>query len=271
MRVKILNCELRLINLETRMPFKYGIATMTRVPHAFIRVRIDSDGQSFAGISADLLPQVFDLFVQQARSSDRARGGLGIGLTLVRHLVELHGGTVEAVSAGTGKGAAFTVRLRAIPPPSAPREDASTATTARCKCSLVVAEDNADAREMLRILLGHAGHDVHEADSGPSALAAVTTVRPDVALIDVDLPGFDGYEVARRVRARPELAGTWLVAVTGYGQSGDRQRAFAAGFDAHLVKPARRSRALSRGDRRPPGARPARDARRTADGGPDRD
>jgi signal transduction histidine kinase/ActR/RegA family two-component response regulator len=204
-------------------------------------LRVEDDG---VGISADLLPQIFDLFVQQARSSDRARGGLGIGLTLVRHLVELHGGTVAAASAGTGKGATFTVRFRAITPPTASPEAAPTASTTRWKCSLVVAEDHADAREMLRVLLGRAGHDVHEADSGPGAVAAVTSVRPDVALVDVDLPGFDGYEVARRVRARPELAGTWLVAVTGYGRSGDRQRALAAGFDAHLVKPVDPERVL---------------------------
>ena len=233
--------------------------------HAVLRV--EDDG---IGISADLLPHVFDLFVQQARSSDRARGGLGIGLTLVRHLVDLHGGTVEAVSAGAGKGATFIVRLpaAALAAPAAPAH-APAEITAPQKCSLVVAEDNADAREMLRILLGRAGHDVHEADSGPGAVAAVGVVRPDVALIDVDLPGFDGYEVARRVRARPELAGTRLVAVTGYGQSGDRQRALAAGFDAHLVKPIDPPRLLEVIERLQARG-PRADAYESAGGGPAR-
>jgi two-component system CheB/CheR fusion protein len=122
---------------------------------------------------------------------------------------------------------------------------------------------------MLRILLGRAGHDVHEADSGPGAVAAVGVVRPDVALIDVDLPGFDGYEVARRVRARPELAGTRLVAVTGYGQSGDRQRALAAGFDAHLVKPIDPPRLLEVIERLQARG-PRADAYESAGGGPAR-
>jgi len=197
-------------------------------------LRVEDDG---IGISADLLPHVFDLFVQQPRSRDRARGGLGIGLTLVRHLVELHGGAVEATSGGAGKGATFTVRLRAIPPPPSSTPGAAAPAVARATCSLVVAEDNTDAREMLQVLLSRAGHDVHEADSGPTAVERIVSVRPEVALIDLDLPDFDGYEVTRRVRARPELAGTRLVALTGYGQTRDRQRALEAGFDEHLVKP----------------------------------
>jgi two-component system, sensor histidine kinase len=186
------------------------------------------------GIRPELLPRVFDLFVQADRSLERSAGGLGIGLTLVRQLVQLHGGTVEASSAGPGRGSTFTVRLPILADlPDA--DDAARPAVAGPARRVLVVEDNEDAREMLRNLLHILGHEVHEACDGASGIEEARRVRPDAALIDIGLPGIDGYEVARRIRA--EVPGARLVAVTGYGQPEDRERALAAGFDVHLVKP----------------------------------
>ena len=197
--------------------------------HAVLSVR-----DTGVGIRAELLPRVFDLFVQADRSLERSAGGLGIGLTLVRQLVQLHGGTVEASSAGPGRGSTFTVRLPVLadPPDS---DDAARPAVAGPARRVLVIEDNEDAREMLRNLLHILGHEVHEACDGASGIEEARRLRPDAALIDIGLPGIDGYEVARRIRA--DAPGTRLVAVTGYGQPEDRERALAAGFDVHLVKP----------------------------------
>jgi signal transduction histidine kinase len=197
--------------------------------HAILVVR-----DTGTGIRAELLPRVFELFVQGDRSLERSAGGLGIGLTLVRQLVELHGGTVEASSPGLGRGSTFTVRLPVLPAPPESDDAARPATTAPARRVLVV-EDNDDAREMLRNLLHLFGHEVHEACDGASGIEEARRVRPDAALIDIGLPGIDGYEVARRIRA--DVPGARLVALTGYGQPEDRDRALAAGFDVHLVKP----------------------------------
>jgi PAS domain S-box-containing protein len=187
-----------------------------------------------AGIRAEILPRIFDLFVQGDRSLERTGGGLGIGLTLVRRLVELHGGTVEAASPGPGRGSTFTVRLPALAVAPEPGAAASAPGPAAARRVLIV-EDNDDAREMLRNLLRLLGHEVHEARDGVTGVREARRIRPDVALIDIGLPGIDGYEVARRVRA--DVPGVRLVAVTGYGQPDDLERARAAGFDVHLVKP----------------------------------
>jgi PAS domain S-box-containing protein len=199
-------------------------------PHALLQVE-----DTGMGIAADLLPHIFDLFVQGERRLDRAQGGLGIGLTLVQRLVELHDGSIEVHSAGPEHGSRFTVRLAAIPaPPSAAlAKPTSTTTTPR---RVLVIEDNEDSRDMLRQLLENAGHEVHDAGDGPQGVDAALRLEPDVALIDVGLPEFDGYEVARRIRAgtRRDML---LVALTGYGLAEDRERALAAGFDLHLVKP----------------------------------
>jgi PAS domain S-box-containing protein len=189
-----------------------------------------------AGISPDLLPRIFDLFVQGQTGLHRPAPGLGIGLTLVKRLVDLHGGRIEAASEGPGRGSVFTVRF---PLRQAPR-DAAAATArpggARVRRRVLIVEDNDDAREMLRHLLEQTGHEVHEAADGLVGLDRALALRPDVVVIDIGLPGLDGYEVARRVRAAGH-ADVLLVAVTGYGQSGDRQRSGEAGFDAHLTKP----------------------------------
>ena len=186
------------------------------------------------GIRPELLPRVFDLFVQSDRSLERSGGGLGIGLSLVRQLVELHGGTVDAASAGPGRGSTFTVRLPVLAAPAGADDDARPAVAGPPRRVLVI-EDNDDAREMLRNLLRLFGHEVHEACDGAMGLEEARRLRPDAALIDIGLPGMDGYEVARRIRA--DLPGARLVALTGYGQPEDRERALAAGFDVHLVKP----------------------------------
>ena len=197
-------------------------------------IRLQDEGE---GIPAELLPRVFELFVQGDRPSDRQPGGLGLGLTLVRHLSELHGGTVEAHSDGRGRGATFTVLI--------PRIERVQEKTARPiaparpqrRRRILIVEDNNDAREALREALEMAGHKIFEAGSGASGVESALANRPDVALIDIGLPGFDGYEVARRIRSASEAQGMRLIALTGYGSPEDRQKAEQAGFDTHLVKP----------------------------------
>jgi PAS domain S-box-containing protein len=188
------------------------------------------------GIPASLLPRIFDLFMQGDHSLDRSKGGLGIGLTLVRRLVELHGGTVAAASDGEGKGSTFTVRLPAVATPAAARAAgaASGATAAR---RVLVIEDNEDSRVSLRELIRRLGHEVHEAADGAAGVESALAFAPDLALVDIGLPGIDGYEVARRLRSHPMGQRLRLVALTGYGLPEDRDRAMAAGFDLHLVKP----------------------------------
>ena len=208
-----------------------------------IRVQTQVEGEesilrvtdSGVGIAADLLPRVFDLFTQGQRNLDRAQGGLGIGLTLVRHLVELHGGRVDAYSAGASKGSTFVVRL---PRAESRRTDepplASVARLAPARRILIV-EDDADGREALRMQLVMSGYEVHEAHDGESGIELVQRVHPDVVLLDIGLPGVDGYEVARRLKTAPTCPR--LIAVTGYGRPEDHQRAISAGFDEHLTKP----------------------------------
>ncbi len=201
-------------------------------------VRVRDNG---VGIRAEMLPRVFDLFAQADQSLDRSPGGLGVGLTLARSLVELHGGTVEAHSDGPGRGSEFVVRLpiadcglriadSADNPQSAIRNPQSR--------RVLVVDDNRDAAESLTMLLRAAGHEVQTAHSGPAALEAARAFRPEAVLLDIGLPGLDGYEVARRLRGEAGCGGALLVAVTGYGQDEDRRRAREAGFDHHLVKPA---------------------------------
>ncbi len=199
-------------------------------------VRVEDTGE---GIRADLLPKVFDLFAQEPQALDRARGGLGLGLTLVKRLVELHGGSVSATSAGRGRGSEFTVRLPAVAaeaPEDVVQPPAPAAGTGPRRRVLIV-EDNADARESLCLFLQLAGHEVDTAEDGPRGLDKLHTFRPDVAVIDVGLPGMDGYEIARAIRQRLDGKSMCLIALTGYGQAEDQRRALAAGFDIHLTKP----------------------------------
>jgi CheY-like chemotaxis protein len=191
------------------------------------------------GIAPALLPRIFDLFTQGERTIDRSQGGLGLGLSLVRRLAEMHGGAIRAHSAGAGQGATFTVRIPLAPAPAQGTPGAAAGEPKREKpLNILVVEDNDDGRETLAMMLRLNGHQVHEADSGPGGVASLKAVHPDIAIVDIGLPGFDGYELARRARAAPETRGVRLVALTGYGQDEDRRNARAAGFDWFLVKPA---------------------------------
>jgi PAS domain S-box-containing protein len=192
------------------------------------------------GISPDLLPRIFDLFIQGDRSLDRSRDGLGIGLTLSRRLVELHGGTIEAHSDGLGKGSEFVIRLPILLTGASPDEERSLATAGsapRGTLRVLAVDDSEDTAEMMMALLEMDGHEVRTAHSGPAALEAAAIFQPDVVILDIGLPGLDGYQVAQRLRADPALRDVTLIAASGYGQEGDRQRSREAGFDRHLVKP----------------------------------
>jgi signal transduction histidine kinase len=192
------------------------------------------------GIEDDLLPNVFELFEQGKRSLDRSQGGLGIGLTLVQRLVALHGGTVQARSLGEGQGAEFVVCLPCLTEVHAPTGKSSSPRTSGPTpgCRVLVVDDNTDAAETIAMFLRLEGHVVQTAADGPSAMASAAGFQPDVVVLDIGLPGLDGYEVARRLRASVPLRDSLLVALTGYGQKGDQAQAREAGFDRHLVKPA---------------------------------
>jgi CheY-like chemotaxis protein/nitrogen-specific signal transduction histidine kinase len=197
------------------------------------------------GISRELLPHVFDMFTQERQAADRSRGGLGIGLTIVRNLVELHGGTVHAESEGFGKGSVFTVRLPvATEEPAAIESSSVKVPVARASKRVLVVDDNEDLLEMLAEVLRDAGHVVVTATDGPAALAAMKTFHPDVAILDIGLPVMDGYELAARMRAELGASLPRLIALTGYGQESDRDRARRAGFSEHLTKPIEGGRLL---------------------------
>jgi CheY-like chemotaxis protein len=194
------------------------------------------------GIAADVLPKIFDLFVQAERRLDRSLGGLGIGLTLVRRLVEMHGGSVTAFSDGPGTGSEFVVRLPALPEAqkgellrqqSGDRQPAAPTAPRR----ILVVDDNVDAAESLAVLLRLEGHEVRVAADGPAALAAAQAGPPQMVVLDLGLPGLDGHEVARRLRALPGAKDALLVALTGWAQEEERRRCHEAGFDGHLPKP----------------------------------
>jgi signal transduction histidine kinase len=187
------------------------------------------------GIAPETLPHVFQLFTQADRSLHRAQGGLGLGLALVRALVERHGGTVTGESAGLGHGSRFTVRLPLSTLGPAPAAGDRGARRSR-PCRILVVEDNPDAREALRALLESEGHRVAAADDGVAALELAASFQAEIAFVDLGLPGLDGFEVARRLRASSPRT-VCLVALTGYGQPEDRRRTQEAGFDSHLVKP----------------------------------
>jgi PAS domain S-box-containing protein len=191
------------------------------------------------GISPELLPRVFDLFTQADRTPDRSQGGLGIGLSLTQRLVELHRGKIEAHSAGLGQGSEFIVRLPVLPPSEMGTDTTSTGTAKQAARDwrVLVVDDNVDAANMIAMTLQLFGHQTETVYSAQSALETAVECRPDFVVLDIGLPGMDGYEVARRLRQIPELKDTRLIAATGYGQDADRQRSEEAGFDYHLVKP----------------------------------
>jgi PAS domain S-box-containing protein len=202
------------------------------------RISVRDDGE---GITPETLPTIFDLFTQANRSLDRSQGGLGVGLTLVRRLVEMHGGTVEAHSDGPGEGSEFVVRLPLL------REGAATPVVDRPAGGpaggsgrsrrILIVDDSPDTRASLARLMKRLGHEVEVAPDGIAAVQAAIRYTPDLVLLDIGLPGMDGYEVARRLKLEPSLHGICLVALTGYGSESDRQRSTEVGFDDHLVKP----------------------------------
>jgi CheY-like chemotaxis protein len=190
------------------------------------------------GIPLDVLPRVFDLFTQADRTYHRAQGGLGIGLTLVRTLVELHGGSVVAKSEGVGCGSEFVVRFPVGPGAvNRPERGDGSGDGNFAAHRILVVDDSRDAADSLAILLQSLGADVRTAGDGPTALDELETYRPSVVLLDIGMPGMDGLEVARRARQTPERRNLTLIALTGWGQEEDRRRSREAGFDHHLVKP----------------------------------
>ena len=200
-------------------------------------IRVRDNGM---GIAPELLPRVFELFTQAERTLDRSQGGLGIGLTIVRRLVEMQGGSVEAHSEGTGRGCEFVVK---IPVAQVQHESPQLFTEARPSCGhargerVLVVDDHADSADSLSLLLVHLGHEVQTAYDGKTALAIAREFRPRFVFCDLGLPVLDGYEVARQLRSFPETRSSVLVALTGYGQEEDKKRSLTAGFHYHLVKP----------------------------------
>jgi PAS domain S-box-containing protein len=202
-----------------------------------IEIRVRDSG---IGIAAEMLPRIFDMFVQAEHGVTRSSSGLGIGLSLVRRLVEMHGGSITAYSAGIGQGSEFVLRLPALkcaPEASAVGSSLSSAALTQSPRRLLVVDDNQDAAESLAAFLRLRQHGVEVAFDGPSALEAAERFRPEAIILDLGMPGMDGYEVARRLRREPTLKNTVLVALSGWGQENDRRRSLEAGFDFHLVKP----------------------------------
>jgi signal transduction histidine kinase/ActR/RegA family two-component response regulator len=200
-----------------------------------VAVAVRDDGQ---GIEPALLPHVFEAFVQGPQGRDRAGGGLGVGLAVARSLVSMHGGEIRAESAGRGCGATFTVELPRLPAPQAPRRrTGALACVDALPARLLLVDDNQDAVDLLAVSLTELGHDVRAAYDPRSALALAREHPPDIALLDIGLPGMDGYELATALRAQHPEAPPGLIAISGYGQPADRSRSAAAGFSAHLVKP----------------------------------
>jgi CheY-like chemotaxis protein/two-component sensor histidine kinase len=187
------------------------------------------------GIERDLMPRVFDLFTQSSRALDRAQGGLGIGLTLVRSLVELHGGEIHAISEGIGKGSEFIISLPKTSLTPKPKTHSKLGPSQSRR--IVVVDDNYGAARLVSVLLKKLGdHEVEMTHDGPSALEKVKLLQPDIVLLDIGLPGMDGYEVARQIRAA-DINQPLLVALTGYGRPEDQDESKSAGFDDHIVKP----------------------------------
>jgi CheY-like chemotaxis protein/anti-sigma regulatory factor (Ser/Thr protein kinase) len=230
---RLVQCVGNILTNAAKYTESHGeIRVQSRAEEATVVIEITDSG---AGISPQLLSRVFDLFVQGDRTIDRAQGDLGVGLAVVKRVVQMHGGEVTARSEGEGRGSTFELRL-----PRIERPQASTPASAQAEVPhrrVLVVDDNADAADSVVMLLTLLGQETEVAYSGKEALERLESFRPDFVLLDLGLPGMDGYEVARKIRAMTQFRDIRLVALTGYGQSEDRQRTQAAGFDDHLVKP----------------------------------
>jgi PAS domain S-box-containing protein len=198
------------------------------------------------GIGAEDLPRIFNAFAQADHSLDRKRGGLGLGLALAKGIIELHGGRIQAASPGLGKGSIFTLHLPLIPKPEPVEPDISMRVVPKTSLRVLIVEDNRDAADTLRMLLKAHGYDVGVAYSGTEGVEAAKLLKPDVVLCDIGLPGMDGYSVAATLRAQPGSEGLRLIALSGYGREEDRKRAFEAGFDDHMTKPAEIDKVLAK-------------------------
>ncbi len=226
-----------LTNAAKYTPDGGRIRLSARLEGGEVVVEVADDG---VGIAPEMLPRIFDAFTQAEQTIDRSQGGLGIGLTLVRRLVELHGGSVAARSEGPGRGTTFAVRLPAAAGPAEARPGRAGPAArdpSRPRPRILVVDDSADTARAMARLLGVEGFDVRVAHDGRDAIDAARDHRPEVILLDIGLPGMNGYDVARAVRRDPDLAGATLIAISGYGQDHDRRRSADAGFDHHLVKP----------------------------------
>src|SRR5262249_10094756 len=190
-----------------------------------------------AGIPPDKIDSIFDMFMQVDRSSERSQGGLGIGLTLVKRLVEMHGGSIEARSEGEGQGSEFIVRLPVINRSAAPLPASEVEPEPASKRRVLIVDDNLDSADSLAMLLNITGNKTFLAHDGVEALEAVEKYRPEVILLDIGLPKLDGHEVCRRVRELPWGKDIVIIALTGWGQEDDRRKSEEAGFNGHLVKP----------------------------------
>ncbi len=231
-------------NAARYTPHGGHITVSTRVRGADLHIQVTDDGN---GIPASLMPHIFDLFVQGSRKLDRAKGGLGIGLALAHNLVRMHGGAIQAYSGGEGRGSTFTIHLPdsvvveaepvAVAAPAAPAAQAASASQPGASVRVLVVDDNQDAADSLAELLGALGYEASVAYDPAQAIAAASVAMPQVAILDIGLPGMDGFELAGRLRALPHGAAVTLIALSGYGRADDKARSSAAGFNAHLVKP----------------------------------
>jgi PAS domain S-box-containing protein len=232
-RTRLVQCLTNVLQNAVKFTQDHGeIVVAVRAAGDEVEVAVSDNG---CGIAPELVPRVFDLFVQSERTPDRSQGGLGIGLSVVKRLVEMHGGSARIASPGLRKGTTVTLRLPRVEGQSSSEQPAAVVTVAK---RVLVVDDSADAADSFAMLLELAGHEVSIAYSASAAIEAAEQQKPDVAFIDIGLPQMSGYEVARRLRASDRCRAIKLVALTGYGQPADRDEAQSAGFDHHLVKPA---------------------------------
>jgi two-component system CheB/CheR fusion protein len=233
-RARLVQCLCNLLNNAAKYSAARSeiVLVVAEAPDS-VTIEVRDNG---AGISPELLPHIFDLFIQGERSLDRSQGGLGIGLSIVKRLVEMHQGTVSAASEGIGRGCTFSIRLPRLAAPERAAAECVAATAPKRR--ILVVDDNSDVADSLAMLLRLEGHEVEIAYSAPGTFEAVQRMRPDVVFLDIGLPQMDGYQLARRLRADPAGKRVHLIALTGYGQEHDRERVREAGFGAHLVKPA---------------------------------